>query len=487
MKTITYFLLFAIIQLLLSSCSQLYTAGKQKIKLSTSPTGANISINGQNMYLATPCEVEIKKKVKAGDHNSENEYCFLFTKEGYTDKEVIVKGQTNSILGDDLLGVIASRIKYKEEIFVTMQPTDSKTAFLANPNQRLSRVKTHKDNEPPFIKIISPDLEKGIKTIVSEKKLNILGKVEDKSGIYEVSVNNVSATFTQDGIFEAIVPIELGQNKIIIEAKDGKMNLANKSFYVERITPDKEFTKKDKKELDKFGTFYALIIGIQNYKDPFFNDLDQPISDASKLYNTLIRNYSFYIENIKFLQNPRRIQITEALEFYYNNVGEDDNLLVFYAGHGYWDSKFKQGYWLPSDAQEKNRGTWLSNSEIRDYIRAINSKHSLLITDACFAGGIFKSRNAFPKISKAIKQLHKLPSRKAMTSGAMNEVPDKSVFIEYLIKRLLQNQDKYLSSEQLFASFKLAVINNSQNGQVPQFGEIKETGDEGGDFIFIRK
>ena len=74
-----------------------------------------------------------------------------------------------------------------------------------------------------------------------------------------------------------------------------------------------------------------------------------------------------------------------------------------------------------------------------------------------------------------------------MTSGAMTMVPDKSVFLEYLIQRLDENSNYFLSSEQLFASFKIAVINNSSTSQVPQYGEIRETGDEGGDFLFIRK
>jgi len=74
-----------------------------------------------------------------------------------------------------------------------------------------------------------------------------------------------------------------------------------------------------------------------------------------------------------------------------------------------------------------------------------------------------------------------------MTSGALNAVPDRSVFIEYLIKRLQNNDKKFISAEQLFYSFKTAVINNSANNQIPQFGEIRETGDEGGDFIFVKK
>ena len=72
-----------------------------------------------------------------------------------------------------------------------------------------------------------------------------------------------------------------------------------------------------------------------------------------------------------------------------------------------------------------------------------------------------------------------------MTSGNMTIVPDKSVFIEYLIKRLKENTDNYLSSGQLFASFNMAVINNSATRQMPRYGEIRECGDEGGDFLFI--
>ncbi len=164
-----------------------------------------------------------------------------------------------------------------------------------------------------------------------------------------------------------------------------------------------------------------------------------------------------------------------------------DNLLIFYAGHGYWDEKFKQGYWLPSNASRDNRIKWISNSTIVDFIRGIETTHTLLITDACFSGGIFKTRKAFNDAPPAVTELYKLPSRKAMTSGTLKEVPDKSVFVEYLTKRLESNVEKYLTSEQLFTSFRTAVINNSPVNQIPQFGEIRQSGDEGGDFIFIKR
>ena len=72
-----------------------------------------------------------------------------------------------------------------------------------------------------------------------------------------------------------------------------------------------------------------------------------------------------------------------------------------------------------------------------------------------------------------------------MTSGTLTEVPDRSAFISFLVERLENNSEKYLSSEQLFSSFRIAVINNSD--VIPQYGEIRNVGDQGGDFIFIKK
>lgn len=342
------------------------------------------------------------------------------------------------------------------------------------------------DITAPEITIISPQLQstRGLRPVNNKtNQIAITGKAIDVSGVYEVLVNNEKAILSKSGNFKATVNLLPGKNIITVKATDIKKNVAIETYTIER--EDKKIVTQNN-EIGK-GKFYALIIGVQDYINPKINDLDQPISDAKKLYNVLLNNYTFEAQNIQLLKNPTKEKITEALDYYTDKLTVNDNLLIFYAGHGYWDEKFKQGYWLASDADRSKRGTWLSNSTIRDYMQGIPAKHSLLITDACFGGGIFKSREAFSDATTAIKQLYKLPSRKAMTSGALSEVPDKSVFIEYLVKRLQQNKEKYLTSEKLFASFKIAVINNSISGQVPQFGEVKSTGDEGGDFIFIRK
>lgn len=232
--------------------------------------------------------------------------------------------------------------------------------------------------------------------------------------------------------------------------------------------------------------YYALIIGIEKYTDSSIDNLQHPIGDALKLASVLTTKYSFDEEYLVILKNPTREEIIKALDDLARKVSEKDNLLIFYAGHGMWNAQLNQGYWLPSDASLDSKSYWLSNSTLRDYVGGIRSKHTLLISDACFSGGILKERSVFSN-SKAILEMYKLPSRKAMTSGTLKTVPDRSVFIHYLVKSLENNTEPLLSADQLFRGFRTAVINNSPNGQVPQYGPISQAGDEGGDFIFLKR
>ena len=311
-----------------------------------------------------------------------------------------------------------------------------------------------------------------------EPALTIKGIVRDSSGVAIVYVNDEEATFktTARGMeFSSQVLLAVGQNEIEIRAVDRFKNESKLVMVVQR------------EEMMIKGSYYALVIAVQDYIDPNINSLQYPIQDAQNLVNTLTANYTFDALNITFLKNPKRSKIVEAFDQLAKKLTSEDNVLIFYAGHGYWDEQLKQGFWLAADASKNSRSEWISNGTVRDYVQGMGTKHTLLISDACFSGGIFKTRDAFSDANPALRELYRLPSRKAMTSGYMKEVPDKSVFIEYLVKRLRENTDPMLASETLFSSLRQAVINNSPNRQIPQFGEIRETGDEGGDFVFVRK
>lgn len=294
---------------------------------------------------------------------------------------------------------------------------------------------------------------------------------------------------TKTGTFIAYVTVELKKESIYNELEYFTTN-KEKSF--KNSLEDKKVrgaipkASHDNIKHEEIGTYYALLIGVEKYTDSTINNLDQPLNDIERIYKVITENYNFDSTNVVTLRNPKKNEITNELDRLANSLKQNDNLLIFYAGHGFWDEGFKQGYWLPADAKNMMRGSYISNSTIRDYMKGIPSQHILLITDACFSGGIFKSRAAFSREYAAMGQLYNTKSRVAITSGTLTEVSDNSVFLEYLVRELKKNEAKYLSAEQLFSKFKIAVMNNSITEQIPQYGKVHNAGDEGGDFIFIR-
>jgi len=232
------------------------------------------------------------------------------------------------------------------------------------------------------------------------------------------------------------------------------------------------------------GHYHALLIGVENYDDFSINDLEKPIDDCELLENTLINDYTFEKSDIYVLKNPTKEIILEKLIYLQERLTKQDQLLIFYSGHGLVKNEI--GYWLPSDAKKDNRLKWFSNSELRDYVNSIKTQHTLVIADACFSGSIFTG--GYRDVTEfACAEMEKIPSRRAMTSGANTVVPDNSVFFKYLIKKLKENDASCLSAETLYSKVKPAVIYNSPNNHIPQFGVMPQTGDEGGNFIFRRR
>lgn len=272
-------------------------------------------------------------------------------------------------------------------------------------------------------------------------------------------------------IINELVDLQFGKNTVRIEVERGEIDCIDEIIITNNSISD---------------NYCALIIGINDYQDEKITDLNEPLTDIENLGKILTTEYNFNPNKVKILKNPNKTLIISTLHELRGSISPSDNLLIFYAGHGTWDQEMNTGYWLPSDANSSNPVNWIPNTELTNYINAIKSQHTLLIADACFSGSIFKTRNLTSENQAAIEKLYGLKSRKAITSGTMKqEVPDKSTFTHFLIKKLEDNQEKYLTAEQLFLSLRLAVLNNSAN--IPQYGTIQNTGDEGGEFIFIKK
>jgi Caspase domain len=252
------------------------------------------------------------------------------------------------------------------------------------------------------------------------------------------------------------------------------------------VKPDEESLAAFGLSIDKLPKYHALIIGISEYQNAGvgLTNLENPVPDAERLYRLLINKYAFDSSLVTLLRNPSEDDILSAFGHLSEVVTEKESVLIFYAGHGIYDKSKDFGYWLPADSKPGSRGAWISNTTIKDYIGAIKSKHTLLISDACFGGSILKSRSVSNTIMR-FSEANRNKSRKAMTSGNLSEVPDNSVFLKFFLKSLEENTDVFLTAASLWYRIYEPILNNTTTS--PQFGVVQGAGDEGGDFTFIKK
>jgi len=331
----------------------------------------------------------------------------------------------------------------------------------------------------PEIHIVTPSFSEGTMYKTLNPRVELIGKIDNFKVPGSVIVRDEKTEIDKNGTFKIPVWLEPGINEVSIIAFDAKNTRIEKKIEMEYQTPEVTLANKIRNESD----YYGLIIAINNYNDREIPQLDSPVPDAEKLKNVLISKYFFDEKNIIFLKDATRDEIVNALGQLRKRLRQNDNLLIFYAGHGYWSENSNVGYWWPSDAQKNIWDKWLSNNTIVDYLKEIQTRHLLLIADACFSGAIFTSRAVNLNRKETKQELYELPSRKAMTSGSRTEVPDPSIFTRNLIEMLDNSQESVFTSEELFNRIKVAVEGNAD--AVPIYGKIENADDKGGEFIFI--
>lgn len=318
-------------------------------------------------------------------------------------------------------------------------------------------------------------------TSSAEENYKIKACIQSKAAIADVQVLINGKSFSSRGFgvdddctqsVDQSIKLQPGKNELEIIVKT-----ASKTTRSEKRTIEYQSAAKS-------GNYHALLIAVENYQDMSFRDLEKPIADATELQTVLTQNYSFEPADVTLLKNPTKEMIINKLAYLQERLGPNDNLLVYYSGHGI--VKNEVGYWLPSDAAKESRMAWLSNAELRDYMNGMKAKHTLIIADACFSGSIFTG--AYRDAEEfACEEMAKMKSRRAMTSGANTIVPDESIFFKYLAQKLKENTTSCLSAETLYSKIKPAVIYNSPNNHIPQFGVLPQAGDEGGNFIFRKR
>ena len=234
-----------------------------------------------------------------------------------------------------------------------------------------------------------------------------------------------------------------------------------------------------------FGNYHALVIGIDRYRH--LPALETAHNDAKAIAEILKDKYDF---NVKLLLDPAREQILEVLDVLRETLKETDNLLIYYAGHGWLDKEADQGFWLPVDARAERRSQWISNDTVRDLAKALKVKHMLVIADSCFSGTMTRGITVRSQLdADYLRRIAGKKARQAMSLGGLEPVLDSvdgrhSPFARTLVQILAENRS-VIDGTTLFSDLRRPVALSAD--QTPEFSDIRRAGHDGGDFLFVRR
>ena len=239
----------------------------------------------------------------------------------------------------------------------------------------------------------------------------------------------------------------------------------------------------------RLGNYRALVIGIDDYRDQRIADLNTAEYDARALSEILQDKYGFQVE-MMLGSKATRSAIYRALRRLAASAKAGDSVLIYYAGHGDLDRQYNDGWWIPVDAEAGNPETYLDNIFVQKAMSNMLARHVLLISDSCYSGTLFgQTRSIQPVITdKYYLSLYNEKSRWGITSGNKTPVSDDgaeghSIFAYQLLKELQKNEKPYLTTQELYTRIAPIIGNNSE--QTSLCRPIRNTGDRGGEFIFV--
>lgn len=242
-------------------------------------------------------------------------------------------------------------------------------------------------------------------------------------------------------------------------------------------------------------TDYALLFGIDEYDE--WGNLFNPVKDVETIAEELESNYGYKTEVVT---NVTTSEIMAKLrEYATKSYEKNDQLFIFFAGHGQFDEIFSEGYLVGSDSKTNDPGktSYISHSNLRTVINNIDCNHIFLTLDACFGGtfdpllarsGSRGQDEVYADITtnEFIERRLRFKTRKYVTSGGKQYVADgkpggHSPFARKFLQALRDygGQDKILTLQELqgyLLSLKME----------PHAGEFGDN-EPGSDFVFVAR
>ncbi len=248
------------------------------------------------------------------------------------------------------------------------------------------------------------------------------------------------------------------------------------------------------------GQYFALVIGNTKYEN--MPDLQTPKNDAEVIAQLLTNRFGF---STQLLLDANEEEIKRAIHKLNGVAGERDNILLYFAGHGYrkkgTDSARLNGYWLPTNADQDQDVNWVDNWWVTNHLDASIAKRALVIADSCY-GGVFSTDLPIGPVTQLAplseadfeKKLER-KSRFVLASGGEQPVLDAtgsgsehSVFAGALIE-VLKQSDGPMSVVELYGRVfdrMYDALKSTGIKQEPELRVIRAAGHQSeGDFFFV--
>jgi hypothetical protein len=242
----------------------------------------------------------------------------------------------------------------------------------------------------------------------------------------------------------------------------------------------------------KMGRYFALVIGNSRYQN--FPAAASAENDANAMAALLRDRYGF---NVTLLANATSAKILSALFTLSQDLAENDNLVVYYAGRGRRDLRNRRGWWLPVDAaNDASRTNWIPNQEVSDRLALIPARHILVLADASYVGDITRGapqpetdRMTAAQWAKYVETTQRKKARLALSSGTDEPVTSgqSSRFTSTLIQ-VLQRQQGVVPASRIHREVVNMLTSGADPGSaIPTFAPLQSAFHEGADFLFQRQ
>ena len=333
----------------------------------------------------------------------------------------------------------------------------------------------------------------------------LVGKVSAPQAVQQITVNGTPVIVGDNGLFRASVDVQQQGSVVQVAAVSKTGDLASLEFTMlpqPGTAPAASAASNGARGVPsgvKLGRYHALVIGNNSYQSNVFGSLQSAVNDATAVSNLLKDRYGY---KTTLLLNATRFDMLSALNDLRQTLKPEDNLLVYYAGHGELSDDGQTGYWIPVDGQAGLSNTWISNRAVSDILDTMEAKHVLVVADSCYSGALTGA--ALPLFAGAgekagewgdwVKTMSEGRSRIALTSGGVQPVPDtgtgKHSYFARAFLNVLEDNNRLLEGQALYREITSTLALTTLDAplsQSPVYAPIQFAGHVTGDFFFLPK